>query len=546
VNWKNIPELPLIQPEKVITVPLDLTLDKTYVYRLVGREKVQGREAYVLEFRPADPEAGLNLYRGRVWIDAERFVRVKTSLVQGELEPPVLSNEEIDLFDEVLGPDGETYWMFSKIDGQQIWNAAGRSLVVRRELMFSEYRINPPRAEFEARRSEAYASSNQMLRDTDQGFRYLERTEEGQRVVKEEQDTSQLFAAAGLFRDNSQDSVVPLAGVNYFDYDLFDRNIQVNVLFAGVVGFFTASKPDMFGKRIDLTADAALSALRGDDDVYVGDDEVEEERIKRRTQTFNLRLGVPAGKFVKFNFIGSAAFNEYFPDGDADDAIADYNLGAVNPVQFVLPEEHVQFSGGVEAEFNRRGYTLAGEYRYASRSDWEPWGLQDTVTGEYGNLIDGVFVPSDEEFGDSFSRWGVTAFKEWYLPKFQKVRGTVNYLNGSDLDRFSRYEFSFFGEDRLNGFSGSGVRFDEGVIARAGYAFNVFEVVQLDAALESAWVEQGAGDAGSQSFAGLGLSANFVGPWKTVINFNYGYALASDIPDLEGEQEFLLLVFKLF
>jgi len=37
-----------------------------------------------------------------------------------------------------------------------------------------------------------------------------------------------------------------------------------------------------------------------------------------------------------------------------------------------------------------------------------------------------------------------------------------------------------------------------------------------------------------------------VGPWKTVISLNYGRALVSDIADLEGKQEFLLVVLKLF
>ena len=36
------------------------------------------------------------------------------------------------------------------------------------------------------------------------------------------------------------------------------------------------------------------------------------------------------------------------------------------------------------------------------------------------------------------------------------------------------------------------------------------------------------------------------GPWKTVYTVNYGYAFASDIPDLEGSQEFFVLILKLF
>ena len=44
-------------------------------------------------------------------------------------------------------------------------------------------------------------------------------------------------------------------------------------LFAGVLGFVTVSKPDMFDRRIDLTLDAGLTAIRGQDKVFVGDEE---------------------------------------------------------------------------------------------------------------------------------------------------------------------------------------------------------------------------------------------------------------------------------
>jgi len=548
VRWKNIPELPLIQPEKVITLPLDLTLDKSYVYRLVGEDRLDGRETYVIAFEPATPDPTLSLYRGRVWIDKITFSRLKASIVQNNLGTPVLSNEEIDRFAPQVGPDGQTYWMFQSIDGQQVWNAAGRTFVVRRELTFREFEINPPLEDFEERRRQAYASTNQMLRDTDQGFRYLERQEDGSRVVKQEIDTSQLFAAGGAFKDSSQDNVVPLAGVNYFNYNLFGRDLQFNALFAGVFAFLTASKPGLGSTRMDFTTDLALNALRSNDKVFVGDDEIVAQRIRRRSQVLALRLGLPAGEFVKFNLIGGVTFRQYFDSDEGNDAIAALNAamppGFSVPLRFVLPEDHVQLSGTAEVEFNRRGWALLGAVSTATRSDWEPWGLHDDEG--FGEFVDGVFVPGGAQVQDRFVRWRASAAKEWYLPKFQKIRGAVDVLGGSDLDRFSQYEFSFFGGDRLNGFSGSGVRFDQGLIGRVGYAFNLFEVIRFDAALESARVEQDDSGVGAQSFSGIGLSANLVGPWKTVINLNYGYAIRSDIPDIEGEQEFLLLVFKLF
>jgi hypothetical protein len=546
VGWKSIPELPLIQPDKVITLPLDLTLDRTYVYRLSGEDRVGGREAYVLAFEPAVPDETRSLYRGRIWIDKETFARVKASVIQNNLNPPVLSNEETDRFGLQVGPDGQPYWMFDKIDGQQIWNAAGRTFVVQRELTFNRFAINPPRAEFDERRDRAYASPHQMLRDTDSGFRYLQRQDDGTRTVKVEEDTSQIFAAGGAFKDESLDNVVPLAGVNYFDYDLWGKNIQFNALFAGVLGFVTASKPSLGDTRLDATADARLSALKIEDKVYEGNDEVVIERLESRSQNVVLRLGVPAGQFVKFNFAAGLAYRQYDHSDDADSALEAYNLLQGANLAFVLPEDHFQFTGTVEVEFNRRGYNLTGAYARATRSDWSEWGLYDPEEG-FGTIVDGTFVATGgEPIEDDFARWQVSAAKEWYLPKFQKIRGGVNYLDGSDRDRFSRYEFNYFGDDRLNGFSGSGVRFDQGVIGRLGYAFNLFEVVRLDAALESARVEQDDSGTGSQTFTGLGLSGNFVGPWKTVISLGYGRALSSDIADLEGNQEFLLLVLKLF
>ena len=177
LRWKSIPEFPLIQPEKVITLPLDLTLDKTYRYRLEGEDRVGGRAAYVLSFRPAEEEAGRSLYQGRLWIDRETFVRLRTSMVQTNLEAPVLSNEERDDFNPITGLDGRDYWVITKVDGQQLWTAAGRNFVVQRDVVFDNWEINLPEEEFEARRSEEVWH---RLRDTRTAIRAGDRRRRGQ------------------------------------------------------------------------------------------------------------------------------------------------------------------------------------------------------------------------------------------------------------------------------------------------------------------------------------------------------------------------------
>ena len=56
VKWKSktIPRLPILQPEKVTTLPLDIRLTEEYDYTLVGETQVEGRPAYRVDFRPSD------------------------------------------------------------------------------------------------------------------------------------------------------------------------------------------------------------------------------------------------------------------------------------------------------------------------------------------------------------------------------------------------------------------------------------------------------------------------------------------------------------
>jgi len=550
VPWKNFPKIPLIQPEKVITLPLDLTLDKAYSYKLLGREKVGGREAYVLEFRPHDPTPSANLYRGRVWIDTTEFYRTKASLIQTELEAPVLSNEEIDRFSFESDGQGNEFWLLDRIEGQQVWSTAGRNFVVRREVTFLEYDINPPEERFRDRREQAYDSKNNMMRDTAEGFRYLDPGPDGTRVLKKPAK-SQWFAALGAFKSGATGGVQPFGGANYFNFDIAGKNLQLNALIGGVVNFVTLSKPDLAGGKVSATGDLFASALYFSDKVFFEDQELIEERVDRRTQSFDVRFGIQAAEFVRLELVGGIQNWEYEHNDDGQQAIDAYN--ATNApgqlLRFVLPSNHLEATGSFRLEYNRRGYSLIARTSGNKRSDWDEWGLFDEVGGDfvvYNPLTGAYDLPKPATLSDRYTRWSVEGFKEWYFEKFQKLRAEMNVMGGSELDRFSKFQFSLFGNERLSGFAGTGVRFDEGLIGRVGYSFNLFEVIKLDALVESGWVRDEIAFDGTRNFSGVGITANLVGPWKTVYTVNYGYAVASDIPDLQGSQEFFVLVLKLF
>src|SRR5205807_6090866 len=97
VKWKygRIPELPLIQPEKVTELPLDIHLTNEYRYQLVRETDVSGYRTYEVRFEPPpNASASLPLYRGTVWIDTRTWARIRISMIQLNLTGEVLSNEE--------------------------------------------------------------------------------------------------------------------------------------------------------------------------------------------------------------------------------------------------------------------------------------------------------------------------------------------------------------------------------------------------------------------------------------------------------------------
>jgi len=135
--------------------------------------------------------------------------------------------------------------------------------------------------------------------------------------------------------------------------------------------------------------------------------------------------------------------------------------------------------------------------------------------------------------------------KEFYLPFSQKIRVEVSGMGSRDLDRFSKYSFGLF-DDRLRGFSGSGLRFTDGAVGHLSYNFNLADVVRFEAAIDQARVRDRQFDEPFRNYTGVGVAGQFIGPWGLLIQIDVGYALASDVPEYQGEKEFRIEFLKLF
>ncbi|HWC66382.1 MAG TPA: hypothetical protein VG777_09880, partial [Thermoanaerobaculia bacterium] len=279
VKWKGktLPKIPILQPEKVTTLPLEIELGEDYAYSLAGKTTVDGRSAWEVDFTPKASAGAKPLYRGRAWIDAQTVALLRRRSVQINLTGETLSNIETEHYRTV---PGTTAVLPLEIKGEEVFSTAGRTTAIERSVVLSHVRINPP--DFAERRAAVYASPRQMVRDTDRGLKYLvpDPAVPGGRVVEEQTSKKSLFGAAGTFYDGSVGYPVPLLGIQYFDFDLFHKGKQISTFFAGVVLTTNYTDPAFLGSRFDLGADVVGFAIPFGDASYRNGKEIKRERLK--------------------------------------------------------------------------------------------------------------------------------------------------------------------------------------------------------------------------------------------------------------------------
>ncbi len=507
VRWrrKTIPEIPLIQPEKAAALPVEITFTKEYRYELRGTETVDGRDCWVVDFAPVVAVTeGKSLYQGTVWVDREIYARVRTRTVQLGLEGEVVSSEETQFFSP-LGADGlpgpwspESYFLPLRLVGQQIWSILSGTTVVEREILLSDVALNPE--DFDASRQAALDSEATIVRDTDDGLKYLVIDEEtGERVVKAELDTKRRFLVGGVFYDENQDFPIPLGGINWFWFDWRGTGTQANVFFAGPLVNVAITDPDFLGSKWDLGVDAFALALRGTDNLFRDGIEAVEEEVETSNPNLDLKLGRPLGNFGKVEFqyqLGYRSFGRV-------DATAE---------EFVLPSNHANHTLSLTTRYNRKGYRFRARGNYHLRGEWELWGLP-------GNL---EYEPDD----DAYTTWSVGVGKVWHLPKFLKFGAELEFLDGSNLDRFSKFDFGSFSDVRVRGYQTGKVRAEEALAAHLSYGWNLGNVFRAELLADAAWATDEVSGLDRELLAGAGVAGTFVGPWSTVVNVDLGVAVA--------------------
>jgi len=315
-RWRGKPpSLPFIAAEKVKEVPLEIRLDKSYDYTLERTSTLDGHPVYELSFEPVDPNG--STYSGRVWVDADSFVRRRLRLVQHGLKEPITSNtdeieyaaiEPIPGADPGLPEDARSIWLPVRADRQMVFTVLGRSVAVERRVTYTGFEVND--AGFAPRREQAYASGRPILRDDPTGYTYLVQDENGIRTHRA--DSLRNVAFFGGIGGRSTGGVgTPFAGMNYFDFDFRGTGTQVDLAYAGVLVDGAWTDPTLGKSKVELTIEGRFRAIGDRFRKVNGEGRQREEYLETLEQRVWVTFGRPLTPYSRLEMRTELSYDNY-------------------------------------------------------------------------------------------------------------------------------------------------------------------------------------------------------------------------------------------
>ena len=293
---------------------------------------------------------------------------------------------------------------------------------------------------------------------------------------------------------------LPIFGINYLNFDVKGTGSQLALLFAGVFVAGNLQTPKVGRTPFDASLDFYGIAVPGTDRRYDAGGEQVDERVLNIPASTGLNLGYQFTPFQKVSAGYSLRYDAYFraPDTAED---------------FPIPSGTATHGGTIAYEFSRHGYKVGATASAFARASWKPWGRP------------GDYAPEAK----TYRRYSIGGSKDVLFGPFQSVHAGVAWYGGARLDRFSRYQFGLFDEVRMHGVPSAGIRFDELVLMRGSYSFNVLDIYRLDLFIDHARGRDPSDRALWRPVTGTGVAVTFKTPWNTMFTADIG---KSFIPDL--------------
>jgi hypothetical protein len=443
---------------------------------------------------------------------------VRVAAAQTGLRGPIVSSEQVDEF----RPEADGIWLLARSEVRQTYEGAAHRTPIHRLLTIERHDVNPP--DFAARRAAAYASAAVMLRDTPEGFKYLQRGRgrtapstvppveaRGQRVKT---------LALGAIVDPNITHPLPFAGLGYVDFDLFGTGAQFSGFFGGTYAQAAFSIPSLGGSRWQMGGRAFGIASAFNDRSFAGGREVYRENIRQRpahasawtVRPLTPRLAIRAGYELDYTR---------------------YTASDLTDPAFAVPADQVAHGVRVSVEGQRAGWHGAAWWVGARRTGWRDWGYRHEI----------------EESGlrhRDYQRFGVTLVRPIVAGPRLAGRFEGAWMSGRDLDRFSRYSFGTF-DNRLRGYPSALIRYDRGAVVRASAAWAAGRLLRVDGFLDTAYVHDAGFGSGLRNYTGLGAAVEAPAPFGTLVAAEWGYGFRGVNADgRSGTQVVRISAFKIF
>ncbi len=512
--------LPQIEPEKVVTQPLELKLNERYKYKLLGTEQVNGAMCYVVGVEPLTTDE--NLYSGKMWIDGTTFREVRQTLSQRGSKNNVLVNVETQNFELVPDGKGNQFNLLRSISAQQLLNAAGRDFVLQRSVQYSDYMINNS-AQFNDDLLAEHRSKDPMYRDTDQGLRSLE-IKGNERVLVEKKETRIRSLVGGALYGGTFNYPIPFAGISIADFNFRNTGAQLSTFFAGPILVSDLSK--QYRPKFRMAWDLALSGLPGENRIYSDNQELKAGDVWTWGETTGLRASWQATTHLSLTASTYLSYEIFRRTSDADK-------------QFVLPRNGVTVLPGIEIKYTYKGYVFSAHGTRGERISWRRFGCTLSPTSPLK-----CASPLTQPPQDAYTLYNADFNKDYYIGKFTKGGYAFAYFGGNQLDRFSRYFPSFFSQPRLHGIPSGTDSFDAIAMGYVHYGFNVMDFMKFDGMYSYARARNVEGSSHFNKFDGLELNFNTPGPKGTLIQGTVSYALDGSIQRYNSRWGAYILIFK--
>lgn len=491
VAWPvdDLPDLPLLEPERPPVPPLAVRLDPGWRYELLGVEEAAGRRCWALGFESGGGGAGARR-RGLAHLDAESFALVALDERAEGLTGDVRSTRAVTSFESVEFAGG-TLWLPHSVVADDMMTAFGGSATVHRELTLLDRSIEPDG--FSASRSAAWARPGRMLRDTSAGLVPLVPDGRGGRVAGGGPPPRQRFIIGGVIVDPGIETPIPYGGLQIQDFRFRGRNEQLRALIAAVVNDVAWSRRS---GATEITARAFVQALAFESEFDVDGEELEAQAVELRRQ----RVGVGVAR--------SFGPVRVLLDGGVD--WLDFAEANTTDPGFVLPADGWEWNARVEAtgSFGPTTVTLSAEQGW--RPDWEAWGLGGA-----------------EEPEKRFRRGRFLVVYEATPLPMSKFHLDAELLAGDDLDRFSAFAPGRWAAARIRGVAANRFLADRLAVARASLSLPLAPKVRVEGGVDFAWVRDPFSGYHARPVNGVGLSASFPGLWRTLVQAALGVPLST-------------------